>query len=169
MLPPAIFPCEHLDTPDIRYLNSEFAPIKNPFDDTADIESYNTSWFKDQPPNRAPTFIQYNMIPSVSPIQATLLSEAFTWNKSTGSWVDTLPIPLPPRPSFPVPAPPDIIASPSVNLDTPVEPVVNPSESEILSQYIAASMDRLFLHSVYSYRYLKTSLVFGPSTTRAKQ
>lgn len=79
MLPPAILSCEHLDTPDMRYLNSDFAPIKHPFDNTADIESYNTSWFEDQPPSRVPTFIQDNTIPSVSSVQVMPLFDVFTW------------------------------------------------------------------------------------------
>ena len=53
MLPLTILSCEHLSTPDIRYLNSKFAPIKHPFDNTTDIESYNISWIEDQPPSRA--------------------------------------------------------------------------------------------------------------------
>ena len=57
MLPPTILPCEHLDTPDMRYLNIDFAPKNHPFANTLDIESYNTLWFEDIPPLRTPTFI----------------------------------------------------------------------------------------------------------------
>ena len=56
LLPPTILPCEQMDTPDMRYLNSDFAPRKQPFDNL-DIESYNTKWFDDAPPSQVPTFI----------------------------------------------------------------------------------------------------------------
>ena len=74
MLPPAIFPCEHLDTPGMRYINSDFAPIKHPFDNTVDIESYNINWYDDKPPSRAPTFIRDNIISTGSPDQGESLS-----------------------------------------------------------------------------------------------
>ena len=61
MLPPAILPCEHLDTPDMIYINSDFAPTKHPFDHTVDIERYNINWYDDGPSSRAPTFIRNNI------------------------------------------------------------------------------------------------------------
>mmetsp|Transcript_30102 Transcript_30102/g.28997 ORF Transcript_30102/g.28997 Transcript_30102/m.28997 type:complete len:86 (+) Transcript_30102:3-260(+) len=66
ILSPDILPCEHLDTPDMRYINSDFTPDKYPFDNTADIESYNINWYDDKPPSRAPTLIRENIIPSGS-------------------------------------------------------------------------------------------------------
>ena len=42
ILPPTILPCEHLDTPDMRYLNSDFAPKHHPFVNALDVERYNT-------------------------------------------------------------------------------------------------------------------------------
>ena len=85
MLPPAILPCEHLDTPDMRYLNSDFVPIKHLFENTADIERYTLSWFKDQSPSCAPTFIQDNVVPSISSVRAKPLSDAYTWDDATYS------------------------------------------------------------------------------------
>ena len=41
MLPPAIMPCENSDTPDMRYVSSDYTHVKHPFDDTFDIEAYN--------------------------------------------------------------------------------------------------------------------------------
>ena len=57
MLPPVILQYEHLDTSNMRHMNIDFAPIKHPFDDTGDIESYTISWFEDQLPSHIPTFI----------------------------------------------------------------------------------------------------------------
>ena len=48
LLPPQILPCDEIDTPDLRYLNSDFAPhLKHPFHNSFDIEAYNTKWFDD--------------------------------------------------------------------------------------------------------------------------
>ena len=57
LLPPQILPCQHVDTPTLRYLNSDFAPLKHPFGRNFDIESYNTSWFEDKPVSRPPDFL----------------------------------------------------------------------------------------------------------------
>ena len=43
-LPPQILPCTDVDLPDFRYLNTNFAPIKHPFKDNFNIESYNSMW-----------------------------------------------------------------------------------------------------------------------------
>ena len=109
MIPPAILPCKHFDTPDMRYLDSNFFPIKHPFDNTADIECHTTSWFKDQPPGRVPTFIQDNVIPSILSVQAKPLYDMFMWDDNTISWVDTRPVPFPPRPPSQVSPPHSII------------------------------------------------------------
>ena len=48
LLPPQILPCDEVDTPDLRYLNSDFAPnLKHPFHKDFDIQAYNTRWFDD--------------------------------------------------------------------------------------------------------------------------
>ena len=57
LLPPQILPCEHIDTPNLRFLNSDFAPLRHPFGDNFNIESYNTSWFDDAPVSRPPDFL----------------------------------------------------------------------------------------------------------------
>ena len=41
--------CGCTDTPDLRYLNINFAPLHNPFVKGFEIESYNTRWFDDDP------------------------------------------------------------------------------------------------------------------------
>ena len=49
LLPPLILPCDEVDTPDLRYLNTDFAPnLKHPFHRDFDIEAYNTKWFDDE-------------------------------------------------------------------------------------------------------------------------
>ena len=130
MLPPAILPCEHLDTPDIQYLNGDFAPIKHPFDNTADIESYNISWFEDQPSSRAPTFTQDNVISSISSVCAKPLSDTYTWDEATSSWTDLSPPSLPPRPTSLVPQPPSIVHPVVVPMVSPLSPSVAPTMSE---------------------------------------
>ena len=45
LLPPTIYPTEPVDTADLRYLNSDFAPLHHPFSKTFDIEAYNNRWF----------------------------------------------------------------------------------------------------------------------------
>ena len=47
-LPPQILPCDDIDLPDFRYLNSNFTPVKHPFKDSCNIESYNSMWLDDQ-------------------------------------------------------------------------------------------------------------------------
>ena len=41
-LPPQILPCADINLPYIRYLNTDFAPVKHPFKDNFNIESYNS-------------------------------------------------------------------------------------------------------------------------------
>lgn len=49
LLPPQIMPCDEVDTPNLRYLNTDFAPnLKHPFSKSFDIEAYNTKWFDDE-------------------------------------------------------------------------------------------------------------------------
>ena len=43
-LPREILPCNNVDLPDFRYLNNNFAPVKHPFKDSFNIESYNSMW-----------------------------------------------------------------------------------------------------------------------------
>ena len=86
MLPPAILPSECLDTPDIRYMNSDFSPINHPFANSMDIESYNVDWFDDALPSRVPIFLRGNILASVSSVRALLLSESFLWDDASGSW-----------------------------------------------------------------------------------
>ena len=88
MLPPAIMPCANSDTSDMRYINSDYAPIKHPFDDNFNIEAYNTNWYDDAPPSRAPDFIRDNVIPSVSAVRAIPLSDNYTWTDDTATWND---------------------------------------------------------------------------------
>ena len=48
-LPPAIFPCESTDSIDLRYLNSDIAPLHHPFAQDFDIEACDTRWFGEKP------------------------------------------------------------------------------------------------------------------------
>ena len=50
MLPLAVYPSESCDTPDLRYLNADFAPLHHPFAKDFNIEAYNTRWFDSDPP-----------------------------------------------------------------------------------------------------------------------
>ena len=86
MLPPAIMPCENSDTLDMRYINSNYAPIKHPFDNNFDIEAYNTNWYDDAPPSRAPDFIKDNVIPSVSAVRSVPLSNNYIWTDASVTW-----------------------------------------------------------------------------------
>ena len=83
MLPPNVLPCEQMDTPDMRYLNSGFAPIKQPSRDTFDIESYNTHWYDDEPPSRVPTVIRDIHMPLVLPLTVKPLSNQYEWNEES--------------------------------------------------------------------------------------
>ena len=87
MLPPKILLCEEMDTPDMQYIDSNFAPVNQPFKDRLDIESYNLYWYDDRPPSRSPTFIGDSHIPPVSPITIKPLSEHFQWNEELSNWV----------------------------------------------------------------------------------
>ena len=86
LLPSQVFPCENFDTPDLRYLSSDFAPVKKPFHKVLDFESYNVKWFDDEPASRPPTFVQDNYLPLVSPISVKPISESFTWDEMTSTW-----------------------------------------------------------------------------------
>ena len=48
-LPPKILPCNPIDLPNLRYLNTNYSPVKHPFKTSFDIESYNSMWFDQQP------------------------------------------------------------------------------------------------------------------------
>ena len=43
-LPPQILPCADIDLSDFRYLYTDFAPVKHPFKDLFNTESYNSMW-----------------------------------------------------------------------------------------------------------------------------
>ena len=130
IFPPAILPCEYLDTPDMQYLNSDLSRIKHIFDNTADIENYNISWFEDQPSSRAPTFTQDNVISSISSVCAKPLSDTYTWDEATSSWTDLSPPSLPPRPTSLVPQLPSIVHPVVVPMVSPLSPSVAPTMSE---------------------------------------
>jgi hypothetical protein len=53
-LSPQILPCDPVDLPDLRYLNTNYAPVKHPFKASFDVESYNSMWFDEQPPSVRP-------------------------------------------------------------------------------------------------------------------
>jgi len=130
MLPPTILPYEQMDTPDLRYINSDIAPVKQPFKDTLDIESYNTHWYENEHPSRVPTFIRDSHMPSVSPLTTAPLLNNLKWDtdKSEGvKKMDRLIKTLPPRPTQKyVP----ILPSTQVSDITEINNTVEPESSE---------------------------------------
>ena len=54
-LPREILPCDDIDLPDFRYLNNDFAPVKHPFKDAFNIESYNSMWLDKSIPVTKPS------------------------------------------------------------------------------------------------------------------
>ena len=54
-LPREIFPCDDVNLPDFRYLNNDFAPVKHPFKDAFNIESYNSMWLDESIPVTKPS------------------------------------------------------------------------------------------------------------------
>lgn len=83
LLPPQILPCEHMDTPDMRYLNADFAPLQHPFGKVFDIEAYNNAWFDDKPPSRPPEFIRDSSIPDILIHSAKPLSSVYPSSSET--------------------------------------------------------------------------------------
>ena len=77
LLPKQILPIEHVDTPDMRYLSSNFAPLQHPFGKTFDIETYNTAWYDDVPPSHAPVFIRDSSFPDLLLRTTKPLSQAY--------------------------------------------------------------------------------------------
>ena len=79
-LPPTILPCDQIDLPDLRYMNTDFAPVAHPFKDAFNIESYNSIWFDKQPPLTKPTLQEVcgaNLPPAVeSPVNIQDISVA---------------------------------------------------------------------------------------------
>ena len=144
ILPPVILLCGYLNTPNIRYLNSDVVPIKHPFDNKVDIESYNINWFEDQSPSRVPTFIQDNAIPSISPVRAKPFSDTYTWDNATSSWTDVPPSFLLPHLTSPVQQPPSVVRSIIAPTVAPLSPSVAPTMFGLLLQSVTASTYRLF-------------------------
>lgn len=46
---PTIYSSKSIDTADLRYLNSDFVPLRHPFFKSFDIEAYNACWFHSDP------------------------------------------------------------------------------------------------------------------------
>ena len=80
LLPKTILPCEHLDTPDMRYLNTDHPPLHHPLSDIYDIEGYNIAWYDDKPPSRPPDFLHDSSIIVTSPQSARPLSDCYDIN-----------------------------------------------------------------------------------------
>ena len=47
-------PCDPVDLPDLRYLDTDYALVKHPFKPAFDIESYNSMWFDQHQPSTKP-------------------------------------------------------------------------------------------------------------------
>ena len=45
-LPQQTLSCSDIDLPNV-YFNSDFTPVKHPFKDAFDIQSYNSMWLED--------------------------------------------------------------------------------------------------------------------------
>lgn len=58
LLPKEILPCEHLDLPDMKYMNFDYAPINHPFGKAFDIAGYNNAWYNDKPPSKPQSYYQ---------------------------------------------------------------------------------------------------------------
>jgi hypothetical protein len=52
LLPPMLWPVEPLDGPDLRYLNSNHAPLPHPLAEPFKIKLYNEMWFSDPMPTK---------------------------------------------------------------------------------------------------------------------
>jgi hypothetical protein len=52
LLPPVLWPVEPLDGPDLRYLNSNHAPLPHPLAEPFKIKLYNEMWFSDMLPTK---------------------------------------------------------------------------------------------------------------------
>ena len=78
LLPLQIIPCKHIGTFYLRNLNSTIAPLKHPFGNVFNIESYNTAWFDDKSPSRPPEFLRDNFLPYIIICGAKPLSKHHT-------------------------------------------------------------------------------------------
>jgi len=63
LLPKEILPCEHLDLPDMRYMNFDFAPTNHPFGKAFDVTGYNNAWYNDKPPSKPPELLPKALLP----------------------------------------------------------------------------------------------------------
>lgn len=59
-MPSALLPCEPLDTPDLRYLNHNHAPVVHLLKDVFDIQLYNEVWFNEKPSSRPPKYKEWD-------------------------------------------------------------------------------------------------------------
>ena len=160
-LPPQILPCNDIDLPDFRYLNSDCVPVKHPFLDEFKIECYNSMWIDPKAPIVKPNLAQIcsKNLPhaSDSPVpSAQLQSQQSPTSTPTDTSTDIV---LPPSPT-PVPTVPrpDTIdemdaniceiplatASPTaVPSDDPL-PASSPINPIAIHDAIVASKDKLF-------------------------
>ena len=76
LLPPQILPYEHIDTPYLRFLDTNFAHLRHPFVENFNIESYNTLWFDDEPVSRPPDFLLVKYFLKISAKKVKPLSDA---------------------------------------------------------------------------------------------
>lgn len=77
LLPPQILPCEHIDTPNLRYLNSEFALLRPLFRKGFDIKIHNLAWFDDKPPSRPPELLRDSSLPHITDYSAQPISDHY--------------------------------------------------------------------------------------------
>ena len=126
--PPQILPCDDINLPDLRYLNSDYAPVKHPFKDIFNIESYNSMWLDKYTPVHKPNLLDIcrDSIPSVDSNDNNLTDKTPT---------DASPTAIPPSP-ISVPRP-DTIEEMDSNLKDNIteesEPTSIPIEESLTS------------------------------------
>ena len=140
LLPPQILPMEHINTPNLRYFNSDFASLQHPFGKAFDIESHNIAWFDDKPPSRIPDFLNDNSLPDITICKAKPLSKHYPLNTSSNKPVEPI---TPPTQSVSPPIPATSPTTDTALTDTNFLPSPSLQPSTLLSKIINSS-DKLF-------------------------
>jgi hypothetical protein len=122
-LPPALFPCHPVDTPDFRYLNHSESPLPHPLKSPFNIQMYNNMWFPSSLATDHPPLFQFTDVLDDDATAPT-----------------TLPFPIP------VASIPAAAAIPVLPSD-PLLVLPPPTTGASLFAAITASHDRLFLVS----------------------
>jgi len=65
LLTKEILPCEHLDLPDMKYMNFDYAPTNHPFGKAFNIAGYNNAWYNDKPQSKPPELLPKALVPLI--------------------------------------------------------------------------------------------------------